>query len=110
MKLIAVYTTVGNLPDARLLCAALVEQRLVACAQMSEIHSIYRWNGALQDDQEVRVLLKTTHDRYAQLQEAIRELHPYQLPAIYATPVEQAFAPYAEWVAESVGAMPSNDP
>jgi len=47
MKLIAVYTTVATLEDARRLAKALVERKLAACAQITAIESFYAWNGAV---------------------------------------------------------------
>jgi periplasmic divalent cation tolerance protein len=105
MKLIAVYTTVASRDDARRMARALVERKLAACAQISEIESFYSWQGAVQDEPEWRILFKTTVERYAALETAIRELHPYELPAIHAVSVAQAFGPYADWVEQgSTGA------
>lgn len=107
MKLLAVYTTVASRDDAQRLAAAVVERRLAACAQISEIESVYRWDGALQHEPEFRILFKTTDAQYAAVEAAIRELHGYALPAIHAVAVEQAYAPYADWVAqESTGGAP----
>jgi periplasmic divalent cation tolerance protein len=53
MKLIAIYTTVGSLQEARQIAKTLVERKLVACAQISEIESFYAWKGEVQNDQDV---------------------------------------------------------
>lgn len=106
MTLLAVFTTVATREDAQALAGALVESGHVACAQVSAIDSVYRWQGAVQHEPEFRVLLKTTADRYDAVEAAIRARHPYTLPAIWALPVAQAFAPYAEWVARG-GADPA---
>ena len=98
MNCIAVFTTVGNRDDARRIAQALVERHLVACAQISAIESFYHWDGALQDDSEFRLLLKTVDTQYDAVERAIRELHPYDLPAIYALPIDRIHAPYAAWV------------
>ena len=100
MKLIAVFTTVATRDEARRLAEVLVERRLAACAQISEIESFYSWKGAVQNQQEWRILFKTTAERYAAVEAAIRELHGYELPAIHAVAIEQAFPPYAAWVEE----------
>jgi periplasmic divalent cation tolerance protein len=97
---IAVVTTVGSLAEAQAMARTLVERRLAACAQISEIESFYRWQGAVQDDKEFRVLFKTTRARYAAVEAAIRELHSYELPAIHALAFEQVYAPYAAWIEE----------
>jgi periplasmic divalent cation tolerance protein len=101
MKPLAVVTTVATREQARSIAEAMVQRRLAACAQISEIESFYRWQGAVQHDPEFRVLFKTTADRYAELEAAIRELHPYELPALHAYAFEEAHAPYAEWIAEN---------
>ncbi len=101
MKPIAVLTTTGSLEEARLLARTLVERKLAACAQISEIESIYRWQGAVQNDTEYRILIKTTKDRYGAVQRVIRELHSYELPAIFSLLVDEAYVPYAEWIAEN---------
>lgn len=100
MTLLAVYTTVGSRDEALRIAEAVVEQRLAACVQVEAIDSVYRWQGALQREAEHRLLLKTTEARYPALEAAIRALHPYALPAIYAVAVAQADAAYAAWVAE----------
>ena len=107
---IAVVTTVGSRDDARRIARTLVERGLVACAQIEEIESFYRWDDALQDDREWRLLLKTVAARYDDVEQAIRALHPYELPAIYALPVDRAFAPYAAWVRSGSAARGDPDP
>lgn len=99
IDVIAVVTTVATLDDARRLARAIVERRLAACAQLSPIESFYVWQGALQNEAEVRVLFKTTRARWPALETAIVELHPYELPAIHATECTAVHAPYAQWVA-----------
>jgi periplasmic divalent cation tolerance protein len=101
MTLVAVLTTVGSRDDARRIAAALVRRRLAACAQISEIESVYRWQGQVQQDSEFRLLIKTTAARYAEVEAVIRELHAYELPQIVALPIDQAYAPYAEWVRDN---------
>jgi periplasmic divalent cation tolerance protein len=96
--LLAVFTTVATHDEAKALAASLVERRLVACAQISQVESVYRWQGVLQQEGEWRLMLKTTSARYEQVEAAIRERHAYELPAIYAMPVENAFERYAAWV------------
>lgn len=106
MTPIAILTTAGSLDEARTLAKTIVERKLAACAQISDIESFYHWNGAVQNDKEYRILFKTTDAQYTAVEQAIRELHSYDLPAIFSLPVEHAFAPYAEWIAkESTGPL-----
>lgn len=101
MKILGVLTTIDSHDAARELASVMVERKLAACAQVSAIESFYTWEGATQHDPEFRVLFKTTATRYAELENAILELHSYDLPAITAFELTQVHEPYAEWVAEN---------
>ena len=100
---LVVYTTVTNTEDAQMLARSAVERRLAACVQIEAIQSVYRWKGEVQSELEQRVLFKTTKALYQQLESMISELHPYELPAIFAMPVVAATKAYAAWVREAVG-------
>lgn len=102
MSLIAIVTTVRHADDARRIARDLVQRRLVACAQIEAIESVFHWQGALCQEGEFRLLLKTTASHYDAVETALRELHPYELPAIHAVALEPVFEPYARWVSESV--------
>jgi periplasmic divalent cation tolerance protein len=92
-----------NLPDraaAERLADALIEQRVAACVNiLAPCRSVYRWQGAVQHDEEHPMLIKATTDGYPALEAAIRAGHPYELPEIIAVPVERGLAAYLEWVA-----------
>ena len=108
MTPIAVVTTVGSRAEAQALAQALVQRRLAACAQISDIHSVYRWQGQVQQADECRLVVKTTRERYAQVEQTIRELHGYELPAIHAWTFDEIHAPYADWIVQSCGAQAQN--
>ena len=95
---------ITNLPDreaANRLAQELVASRLAACVNvLAECASVYRWKGALEDAREVPVLIKTRGARYAEVEAAIRALHPYELPEIIAVPVVRGFEDYLRWVAD----------
>lgn len=98
MRHIAVMTTVGSRDEATRMARALVERKLAACAHISEIDSVYTWKGAVQAEKELRLLFKTTSDRYDAVAAAIRELHSYELPAIYAVAFERVDEAYGAWI------------
>ena len=93
----------SNLPDrstALELARALVERRLAACVNvLAECTSVYRWQEAIETAAEVPVLIKTTSERYPALEQAILELHPYELPEIVAVPLQGGLPGYLQWVA-----------
>ena len=100
MTPIAVVTTVASRAEAQSLAQALVQRRLAACAQITQIDSIYRWQGQVHSDAECRIIIKTTRERYAQVEQAILELHSYDLPAIHAVAFDAIHAPYGDWIAQ----------
>ena len=99
MAVIAVLT---NLPDSEAafnLARELVRMRLAACANvLAPVTSFYRWEGRQEEAREVPVLIKTTRERYPELEAAIRGRHPYSVPEIIAWPIEQGSAAYLDWV------------
>jgi periplasmic divalent cation tolerance protein len=96
-----VVTTLATREQALALGREMVERRLAACAQVGAIDSVYRWHGAVEQDAEFRLLLKTRPTLYPRLEAALRERHPYELPAIHAIATVQADVAYAEWVRDS---------
>src|SRR5687767_5250333 len=92
-----------NLPDraaAERLADLLVERKLAACVNiLAPCRSVYRWQGAVQHDEEHPMLIKTTAERYAELEQALRDGHPYELPEIIAVPIERGLPAYLDWVA-----------
>lgn len=102
MTTIAVVTTVGDKKHARRLALALIEGGLAACAHIEKIESVYVWKGAIEHGKEYRVLFKTIAARYDAVERAIRDLHPYELPAIHAIAFDRISAPYAAWIEKSV--------
>ena len=96
-----VMTNLADIASAQTLARALVGQRLAACVNMLPgTRSIYRWNDAVEEDAEVTLLIKTPTARYAELEQAIRALHPYELPEVIAVPVSAGLPAYLAWIAQ----------
>jgi periplasmic divalent cation tolerance protein len=84
---------------AQRIADALIKERLAACVSlMPGITSIYHWNGQIQSDPEVLVLIKTIEARVAALTERLRELHPYEVPEIIAVPITEGLPDYLSWI------------
>ncbi len=102
-----------NLPDvaaARALAGRLVEMRLAACVNiLSPCRSVYRWRGQVEEAEEIPLLIKTTAARYAALEAAIQQAHPYELPEIVALSLTHGLPEYLTWVASEV-TTPENTP
>jgi periplasmic divalent cation tolerance protein len=92
-----------NLPDAasaRALAEHIVSARLAACVNiLAPCRSVYRWQGKVEDADEVPLLIKTSAERYPELEAAIRARHPYELPEIVAVPLSHGLPAYLDWVA-----------
>jgi periplasmic divalent cation tolerance protein len=101
---------ITNLPDraaAETLADALIEKRVAACINiLAPCWSVYRWQGAVQHDEEHPVLIKTTREAYPELEAQIRAHHPYELPEIIAVPIERGLPAYLDWVAAETASAP----
>ena len=93
-----------NCPDdetADRIARTLVESGLAACVnRLAPASSTYRWQGAVERATETPLLIKTTRERYTEVEQAIRGLHPYEMPEIIALPIASGFAPYLRWIAD----------
>ena len=92
-----------NLPDraaAERLADQLIAAQAAACVNiLAPCRSVYRWKGTVQHDEEHPMLIKTTAERYAALEQALRAGHPYELPEIIAVPIERGLPAYLDWLA-----------
>jgi periplasmic divalent cation tolerance protein len=100
---IVVLCTFPDIEQARQIGAALVERQVAACVNLLPgVESIYRWEGKVEKAGEVLGIIKTT--RYDELEAAIQELHPYEVPEILALPVAGGASAYLKWLAASCSA------
>ena len=106
MSTLLVLTNLPERAAAERLADMLIEKRVAACVNiLAPCRSVYRWQEAVQHDEEHPMLIKTTEERYAALEAAIRAGHPYELPEIIALPIERGLPAYLKWVAaETAGA------
>jgi len=97
-----VLVTASSHEEAQCLARALVESRLAACVQMSPINSIYRWEGEVQQADEVLMLIKTSRAHFASMERLIVEMHSYSVPEIIQLPIEQGAENYLQWLANEL--------
>jgi periplasmic divalent cation tolerance protein len=95
-----VYITAGNMDEARMIARELVSSGLAACVNMFPISSTYLWEGELEEEQEVAMLVKTTEDRYKELEDMVRSIHSYDVPCIVSWELK-GDRDYLDWVFES---------
>lgn len=97
-----VLMTTPDRETAERLATMLVEERVAACANiLPGVTSVYRWEGAVERDEEILVVLKTPVGRIDMLVDRAVELHPYDVPEVLALPVTEGHGPYVQWVRES---------
>ncbi|MBL8955538.1 MAG: divalent-cation tolerance protein CutA [Myxococcaceae bacterium] len=97
-----VLITAPSQEKATELAHALVNEKLAACVNLVPgVRSIYRWEGAVEDAQEVLMLAKTTTDRFDALHQRVLALHPYQVPEVVRLDIAAGHLPYLDWVRDS---------
>jgi periplasmic divalent cation tolerance protein len=98
-----VLSTAGSEEEARKIARHLVENRLAACVNIvPQVESIYRWQGKVESSQEWLLVIKTVADSLVRVQEAIREVHSYELPECIAINIEDGSHEYLDWLANSL--------
>ena len=102
--LVVVITNLPNREAALELAREMIARRLAACVNvLADCTSVYRWRGAVENATETPVLIKTRAALFSEVETAIRQLHPYELPEIIAVPVSCGSSEYLDWVsAETV--------
>ena len=96
-----VLTTCDSREVADRLAGALVERRQAACVNvLPGVSSTYRWQGKIECDQEVLLLIKSTQEQLMAIEQTIREISGYELPELIAVDIADGSADYLAWVAE----------
>jgi periplasmic divalent cation tolerance protein len=99
---LVVLVTTSTRDEAAAIAEALVSERLAACVNIvAAIESIYRWEGKVTCDSEALMIIKTTSDRYPELERRVKELHSYSTPEVIAMKIERGSAQYLNWVRDS---------
>jgi periplasmic divalent cation tolerance protein len=103
--IVTVYATFASDEEARRIARTLVEERLAACANiLGACQSVYRWQGEIEQSEEVAALFKTREEQAATLIARLAELHSYDVPAAVVWPISKAWPAYSSWVAEETPA------
>lgn len=94
-----VYVTTASATEAEAIAAAVVGERLAACANiLGDIQSVFFWDGSVQKDGETAMILKTVHARLDALTARIQELHSYDEPCVVALPIIGGSQSFVEWI------------
>ena len=96
---ILLYITCTNEDEAKSIARVLVEERLIACANILGIMtSIYRWEGAVAEDDEIAVLLKTCRNMEVHVTERVKALHSYDVPCVIGLPISGGNPDFIQWL------------
>ena len=104
MSVVSVYAVFSSADEAERIGRIAVEERLAACANiLGPMRSIYRWQGAIEQADEVAAIFKTSHAQADALMTRIADLHSYDVPCVATWPIDRILADYGDWVEENVG-------
>jgi periplasmic divalent cation tolerance protein len=97
-----VFVMAGSEDEAVKIARALVEERLAACVNIvGPVRSIYQWRGAIEDEREYLLVIKSRARLYPGIERRVRELHGYEVPEVVSIPIVQGSKPYLDWLFES---------
>ena len=97
MGFIIIYITHKDIQDAKRVVNPLLEKRLIACANLIPIESLYRWKGKIEHENEVVSIVKTRKDNWDKVRREVKRMHPYDVPCIMKIEVE-ANHDYEQWI------------
>jgi len=95
---VLIYCPCGSNEEAVRIARALLDRRLIACANIHQSRSLYFWKGELADEQEPILICKTTASRADAAERAIRDMHSYDIPCILRLEPAKVNDDYAKWV------------
>ena len=93
-----VLITAASRDQAVAIAQALVSQHLAACVNLFPIHSVYTWDGAVQQDDEWQLVVKTNLERWPELVQTVQDIHSYDVPELIALPIIEGSPAYLSWM------------
>lgn len=97
-----VLVTAPSQEEATTIAHALIAARLAACVSLLPVHSIYTWQGKVEQANEWQLLIKSDLEQFSALEAKVREIHSYDVPEIIALPILAGSQPYLNWISEQV--------
>ena len=98
-----IFSTCPDFKIAEDLARALIEKKVAACVNiLPSITSVYSWQGKVEMDQEVLLMIKTRRECFESVETLILELHPYELPELVSVSIDKALPEYLSWINENV--------
>lgn len=98
---IVVFSTVANEDDAEKLATDLIKNKFVACVNIiPKMRSIYEWDGAVRDEKECLLMMKTRAELFDVVKDHIKKNHEYEVPEIISLDIKEGLPQYLEWIEE----------
>lgn len=98
-----ILVSCGSQAEARSIAWGLVEKRLAAGVQMLPISSVYTWKDEIVEDDEWLLVIKTSAQRYREVEAAVLAEHSYEVPQVIMVPLTEGHGPYLDWIGENTG-------
>ena len=98
MKFIMIYTTLPDRVTTKRMAKTLKKENLIACANFFSIESVYTWKNKLCEDKEYALIMKTRESLYRKVEKRLKELHPYEVPAIVSYEIKDGLNSYLSWI------------
>ncbi len=99
--LVIVLTTVPTKREALMIAKHLLAEKAAACTSFSDVTSVYKWKGELNESKEYQLVIKTTRKSFDKLEEIIKKYHSYSVPELLVIPIEKGGKSYLDWIHES---------
>jgi periplasmic divalent cation tolerance protein len=97
----SVLMTAPNKQSAKEIAMDLFQRRLIACANFFPCDSLFRWHGSIESAEEILVLMKIRSNDFPELIEAVKRLHPYEVPCIVKYEIASGYLPFLDWIKET---------
>jgi periplasmic divalent cation tolerance protein len=93
-----VYLTAKDSESAKKISKSLLKKKLIACANIFPVESMYSWQGKIEDVSEYVILAKTTDSNFGKVEKAVNDMHGYDVPAIYSWKADKVSKRYSDWI------------
>lgn len=101
------YVTTPNEASAKKIANGIISNKLAACVNIiPNLVSIYEWEGRVNEDNELLLMIKTTTDKIDELSKFVRENHPYSVAEVISVKIENGNPPYLDWITNTVKGSP----
>ncbi len=105
---VIIFITCKDTGEARKIAAALVEQHLIACGNITtEVQSIFHWQGKVEDESEVLLIAKSRREHMSEIIRRVSSLHSYETPEIIALPIVAGSKDYLDWISKETTTNPA---